>query len=67
MILSSCMMLDHIGETDKADQIRGAISKVIEKGETRTYDMLRFTGGADVFEKGACSTSEMTDAIIDHL
>jgi 3-isopropylmalate dehydrogenase len=59
--------LDHIRETDKADQIRNAIAKVIEKGETRTYDMLRFTGGADVLEKGACSTSEMTNAIIDYL
>lgn len=67
MILSSCMMLDHIREIDKADQIRNAIAKVIEESETRTYDMLRFTGGADVFEKGACSTTEMTDAIIDHL
>jgi 3-isopropylmalate dehydrogenase len=67
MILSSCMMLDHIGAGNKADQIRGAIAKVIEKGETKTYDMLRLSGGADVFEKGACSTSEMTNAIIDHL
>ena len=67
MILSSCMMLDHIREIDKADQIRNAIAKVIEESEIRTYDMLRFTGRADVFEKGACSTSEMTDAIIDHL
>ena len=67
MILSSCMMLDHIREIDKADQIRNAIAKVIEESEIMTYDMLRFTGGADVFEKGACSTSEMTDAIIDHL
>ena len=67
MILSSCMMLDHIREIDKADQIRNAISKVIEESEIRTYDMLRFTGGVDVFEKGACSTNEMTDAIIDYL
>ncbi len=67
MILSSCMMLDHIGETDKADHIRDAIAKVIEEGKTRTYDMLRLSGGADVFEKGACSTNEMTDAIIDYL
>ena len=67
MILSSCMMLDHIGENNKADQIRGAIAKVIEKGETRTYDMLRLSGGVDVFEKGACSTIDMTNAIIDHL
>ena len=40
------MMLDHIGETDKADQIRDAIAKVIEEGETRTYDRLRLSRGA---------------------
>jgi len=67
MILSSCMMLDHIGESNKADKIRDAIAKVIEKGETRTYDMMRLSGGANVFEKGACSTSDMTNAIINHL
>jgi hypothetical protein len=29
--------------------------------------MLRLAGGANVFEKGACSTSEMTNAIINNL
>ncbi len=67
MILSSCMMLDHIGETDKANRIRDAIARVIEEDKTRTYDMLRLSGGPDVFEKGACSTQEMTDVIIEHL
>ena len=67
MILSSCMMLDHIGEIDKANSIRNAISKVIEEGKIKTYDMMRIPGGADVFNKGACSTKDMTDAIIDNL
>ncbi|OYT30119.1 3-isopropylmalate dehydrogenase [Thermoplasmatales archaeon ex4572_165] len=67
MILSSCMMLDHIGETDKANRIRDAIARVIEEGKIRTYDMMRLSGGPDVFEKGACSTQEMTDAIIECL
>jgi len=67
MILSSCMMLDHLGEIDKANRIRDAITRVIEEGKTRTYDMLRLSGGPDVFEKGACFTQEMTDAIIEYL
>ncbi len=31
MILSACMMLDHIGETDRASHIRGAVGAVIAK------------------------------------
>ena len=64
MIMSACMMLDHIGETDKADRIRAAIGKVVVEGKVRTYDMLRLTGGPDVFAKGAVNTTEMTDAVI---
>ncbi len=64
MIMSACMMLDHIGETDKAERIRAAIGKVVVEGKVRTYDMLRLTGGPDVFAKGAVNTTEMTDAVI---
>ena len=64
MILSGCMMLDHISETDKAKRIRDAIGAVIVEGKTRTYDMLRLPGGPDVFDKGAVTTQQMTDAII---
>ena len=64
MILSGCMMLDHIGETAKADRIRAAIAAVVEEGKVRCYDMLKLTGGADVFSKGAATTQQMTDAII---
>jgi isocitrate dehydrogenase (NAD+) len=67
MFLSACMMLDHIGEIEKADKIRNAIAKVIEEGKTKTYDMMKLRGGPDVFEKGACTTQEMTDAVIAKL
>lgn len=64
MILSACMMLDHIGEVEKASRIRKAIEKVIAEGRVRTYDMLKMRGAPDAVEKGAASTGEMTDAII---
>ena len=67
MFLSACMMLDHIGEKETADKIRKAIAEVIEEGKTKTYDMMKIRGGADVFEKGACTTEEMTDAVIAKL
>jgi isocitrate dehydrogenase (NAD+) len=67
MILSACMMLDHIGETAKADKIRTAIAQVIEEGKVMTYDMMKLKGGPDVFKKGACTTQQMTDAIINKL
>ncbi|MFO8184322.1 MAG: isocitrate/isopropylmalate family dehydrogenase [Candidatus Aegiribacteria sp.] len=64
MILSSCMMLDHLGETDKAERIRKAIADVIAEGEVRSYDMLKLKGSPDVLDRGASSTTEITDAII---
>jgi 3-isopropylmalate dehydrogenase len=67
MHLSACMMLDHVGEREKAERIRGAIGAVIKQGRVRTYDMLRLPGGPKVFEKGACTTQQMTDAIIAKL
>jgi isocitrate dehydrogenase (NAD+) len=67
MILSACMMLDHLGENEKANLIRKAISKVILDGKVKTYDMLKLKGGPDVFKNGACTTQQMTDAIISGL
>jgi isocitrate dehydrogenase (NAD+) len=64
MILSSCMMLDHLGENEKANRIRKAIAKVIEEGKVKTYDMLKLKGGPDVFKNDACTTHQMTDEII---
>ncbi len=67
MHLSACMMLDYVGERATAERIRGAIGDVIKEGKVRTYDMMRLTGGPKVFEKGACTTQQMTDAIIGKL
>jgi len=64
MILSACMMLDHIGESEKAGTISKAIEKVVADGRIRTYDMLKMRGTADVVQNGAASTAQMTDAII---
>ncbi len=64
MIMAAAMMLDYIGEKEKADRIEKAVARVVADGRVRTYDMLRLPGGPDVFQHGAASTQEMTDAII---
>ncbi len=66
-ILSAAMMLEHIGEEIKAQQIRDAIAAVIKEGKVRTYDMMKLKGCPEVIDQGAASTSQMTDAIIDKL
>lgn len=55
-ILAAKMMLDWLGETEKAQQIENAVSKVIKEGKVRTYDM----GGSN-------STIEMAKAIADYI
>ena len=67
MILSAAMMLDHLGENNKADQVRKAIAAVVEEGRVRTYDMMRLPGGAKAIALGAASTTDMTDAILEKL
>ena len=67
MILSGCMMLDHIGEKEKSDRIRAAVAAVISEGKVRSYDMMKLTGGPDVFAHGAVTTQQITDAIIAKL
>ncbi|MFH1680218.1 MAG: isocitrate/isopropylmalate family dehydrogenase, partial [Candidatus Eisenbacteria bacterium] len=67
MILSACMMLEHLGETGRAEKIRSAIGTVVEEGTVRTYDMMRFPGSPKALERGAVSTERMTDAIIARL
>ena len=44
MILSACIMLDHLGETDRAERIRAAIARGGAEGRGRTYDMTRLPG-----------------------
>ena len=67
MILSAAMMVEHVGELDKADRIRTSVAKVVQEGKVRTYDMMRISGGAKSISQGAASTVQMTDAILAKL
>jgi 3-isopropylmalate dehydrogenase len=67
MFLSAVMMLEHVGETEKARDIREAIAAVVKEGRVRTYDMMRIAGGAKAVAQGAATTSQMTDAVIEKL
>jgi len=67
MVLSACMMLDHIGETEKAQNIRTAIAKVVAEGKVMSYDMLKLKGSPEALEQGAASITQITDAIIKNL
>ena len=67
MILSACMMLDHIGENEKATKIRNAVAEVIEEGKVKSYDMMKLRGSAKAIEQGAATTQQMAEAIIAKL
>jgi 3-isopropylmalate dehydrogenase len=67
MILSAAMLLDHVGEEDKARRVRDAVAAVVREGKVRTYDMMRIPGGPKSIQQGAASTTQMTDAILSHL
>ena len=67
MIESACLMLDFLKEDSTAAKIRKAIAEVISEGKVRTYDMMKMAGKPDVVEKGAASTQQMADAIIEKL
>jgi 3-isopropylmalate dehydrogenase len=55
-ILAAKMMLDWLGETEKAQLIENAVAEVIKEGKVRTYDM----GGSN-------TTLEMARAIADKI
>lgn len=56
LLLSACMMLDYMDESDAATKIRQAIYTVLEEGKVRTRDC-----------GGTSTTTEFTDAIIHEL
>jgi 3-isopropylmalate dehydrogenase len=66
-ILAAAMLVEHVGESEKAKKIMDAVGAVVKEGKVRTYDMLRLTGGPRVLEQGAASTRQMTDAILAKL
>ena len=55
-ILAACLMLDHLGDTVRAERIRHALHSVIDEGTARTRDL-----------GGTASTREFADAIIAKL
>ena len=64
LILSSVMMLRHLGETAAADRVEDAVLVTLEEGTATTQDLVRQTGG-DV--DTAASTTGFTDAVIANL
>jgi 3-isopropylmalate dehydrogenase len=67
MILSAAMMLDHIGETEKAERVRKGVAAMVKDGKVLPYDMMRIPGSAKVISQGAATSSQVTDAIIAKL
>ena len=53
LLLSACLLLDHVGQPDVSDRIRVALDGVVCLGEARTRDM-----------GGEASTAEFTDAVV---
>src|SRR6476469_6664261 len=51
LILAACMLLDHIGETDRSKRVRTSLEQTIRDGQTVTRDL-----------GGTASTEEFTDA-----
>ncbi len=64
LILSSLMMLRHVGESGAADRIEDAVLVTLEEGKAITQDLARQVGG-DV--EHAASTTGFTDSIIANL
>ncbi|HSM34446.1 MAG TPA: NADP-dependent isocitrate dehydrogenase [Anaerolineae bacterium] len=63
LILSSVMMLRHLGERDAAQRIEDAVFVTLEEGQAVTLDVARQAGDVE----HATSTSGFADAIIENL
>ena len=63
LILSSVMMLEHLGETEAAQEIEDAVFVTLEEGAAVTLDVARQAGDVEQ----ATSTSGFADAIIANL
>ena len=61
------MMLDFIEENEIAKRIRTSVAKVILDGDVQTYDMKKMKGSPDVINRGAATTKQMANAIIQNL
>jgi isocitrate dehydrogenase (NAD+) len=56
VVLAACMLLDHIGDSNRANRIRSALETTIREGTTITHDL-----------GGSATTDQFTDAIIAKL
>lgn len=62
MILSSVLMLQHLGEMQAAKRLEDAVASILKEGKYVTYDMKK-----DRNDPAAVGTSQMADAIIKAL
>ena len=53
LLLSACMMLEHLGDEEVAGRIRTSVETVLRHGQARTTDM-----------GGSATTAEYTDAVV---
>ena len=53
LLLSACMLLDHIGQAEAATRIRSALERTIQGGDSRTRDM-----------GGTATTTEFADTLV---
>jgi len=53
LLLSACLLLEHVDQEETANRIRDAVDTVVRKGEARTADM-----------GGSASTREFTEALV---
>ena len=60
MILSVKMMLDYLGESEKAQRLEAAVARVIREGKVRTYDMGGTNSTLEVGQEVARVYREMT-------
>jgi isocitrate dehydrogenase (NAD+) len=56
LLLSALMMLDYIGEQERADAVRAALGRVLERGDVMTHDL-----------GGHATTTEFTQAVCAEL
>ncbi len=56
LLLSACLMLDHLGEEEAARRVRGAVERTLREGDALTPDVGGDTG-----------TDAFVDAVIDRL
>jgi isocitrate dehydrogenase (NAD+) len=56
LMLAACMMLDHVGQLERADRIRRALEQTIREDGIRTPDL-----------KGNATTMEFADAVCRRL